>query len=99
MPIEFCTEFQVFTLSLYPISPESRQLKLPSSRFFSRLPALNENPESQLLATFNQRIKPMYMHTRNQPLQYNNIKIIIITFIENKAREQAHLFYILHLLT
>ena len=41
----------------------------------------------------------MYMHTRNQPLQYNNIKLIIITFIENKKREQAHLFYVLHLLT
>ena len=39
------------------------------------------------------------MYTRNQPLQYKNIYIIIITFIENKTREQAHLFYILHLLT
>ena len=39
------------------------------------------------------------MYTRNQPLQYNNINIIIITFIENETREQAHLFYILHLLT
>ena len=37
-------QFQAFTLSLYPISQKSRRLKPPSSQFFSRLPALNENP-------------------------------------------------------
>ena len=37
-------QFRAFTLSLYPISPKSGQLKPPSSQFFSRLPALNENP-------------------------------------------------------
>ena len=45
LPIEFCRQFQAFTLSLYPFSPKSRRLKPPSSRFFSQLPALNENPE------------------------------------------------------
>ena len=45
LPIEFCRQFQAFTLSLYPFSPKSRRLKSPSSRFFSQLPALNENPE------------------------------------------------------
>ena len=44
LPIEFCGQFQAFTLSLYPISPKSRWLKPPSSRFFSWLPTLNENP-------------------------------------------------------
>ena len=44
LPIEFCRQFQAFTLLLYAISPEGRQLKPPSSRFFSRLLALDENP-------------------------------------------------------
>ena len=44
LPIEFCRQFQAFTLLLYPVSPKSRRLKPPSSHFFSRLPALNENP-------------------------------------------------------
>ena len=40
-----CRQLQDFTFSLYPIAPKSRGLKRSSSRFFSRLPALNENPD------------------------------------------------------
>ena len=41
---ECCRQYQTFTLSLYPISPKRRWLKPPSSRFFSPLLALYENP-------------------------------------------------------
>ena len=44
LPIECRRQFQASTLSLYVISPKSRWLKPPSSRFFSWLPTLNENP-------------------------------------------------------
>jgi len=40
-----CRQLQDFTFSLYPIAPKRRRLKRSSSRFFSRLPALNENPD------------------------------------------------------
>ena len=41
---ECCRQFQAVILSIYPIPPKSRRLKPPGSQFFSRLPALNENP-------------------------------------------------------
>ena len=41
---ECCRQFQAFILSIYPIPLKSRRLKPPGSQFFSRLPALNENP-------------------------------------------------------
>ena len=44
LPIECHRQFQASTLSLNLISPKSRWLKPPSSRFFSWLPTLNENP-------------------------------------------------------
>jgi len=57
---ECCRQFQAFTLSLYPISSKSRWLKPPSSRFFSELLALTENPgfnmftvDSLTLSTIN----------------------------------------------
>ena len=40
-----CRQLQDFTFSLYPTAPKSRRLKCSSSRFFSGLLALNENPD------------------------------------------------------
>ena len=40
-----CRQLLHFTFSLYPIAPKSRRLKRSSSRFFSWLLALNENPD------------------------------------------------------
>ena len=44
LPIECRRQFQASTFSPNLISPKSRWLKPPSSRFFSWLPTLNENP-------------------------------------------------------
>ena len=44
-------QFQAFTLSLYLIFPRSKCLKPPSSQFFSRLQALNENPAVSIFLT------------------------------------------------
>ena len=44
LPIECHRQFQASTLSLNLTSPKSRWLKPPSSCFFSRLPAVSENP-------------------------------------------------------
>ena len=44
LPIECRRQFQASTFSPNLISPKSRWLKPPSSRLFSWLPTLNENP-------------------------------------------------------
>ena len=43
LAIKCCRQFEAFSFSLYPFALESRWLRPQSSRFFSWLPALNQN--------------------------------------------------------
>ena len=47
-----CRQFQAFIHSLYSISSKSRRLKPSSSRCFSQLPALNENPGFDMFTVY-----------------------------------------------